>query len=233
MCRSSSTAGPRWSRLASMRGTNSAIGLTPSELVVRRVRRRRLMQCGDEVPQPLRLPGRRGQGDVGRDITVEERAHAPAPGKSMAGHALANRSRDRDREDPGELGEPAVLVLDEVGTELTARQADDEIVTEAEDRVVPSERQRRQRKVGEIGMLLGEQGPDEVVGDVDLGGGHVLRRHGISPSKRARRSGSRRGTTSRFSSSGRSRRPRSAGRSAAAAHAAGSASACAGCTRRA
>ena len=64
---------------------------------------------------------------------------------------------------------------------LTARQPDDKFVAEAEDRVVPSERQRRQRKVGEIGMLLGEQRPDEIVRDVDLGGGHVLRRHGISP----------------------------------------------------
>ena len=71
-----------------------------------------------------------------------------------------------------------MLVLDEVGTELAPRQPDDEIVAEAEERVVPAERQRCQRESGEIGMLLGEQGPHEIVGDVDLGGGHVLRRHG-------------------------------------------------------
>ena len=207
--------------------------LAATELVDRCVRRRRPVQRGDELPQTLGVARRVDETHVGRHVALEERAHAPEPREPAARNARAHRRRDRDRQGAGELGEPAVLVLDEVGAELPARQPHDEFVTEAEDRVVPPEGQRRQRQIGEIGMLFGEQRPDEIVGDLDLGGGHVLRRHGISPSKPARRSGSRRGTTRGSAAGRRSRTPRSACRSAAASRAAGCASGCAGCTRRA
>ncbi len=192
------------------------------------------MQRGDELPQALRVPSRCGEADVGRDLAVEERAHAPAPREPAV---------------------PARPIRTGAGIGIgSVRASSGSQRCSCSTRLAPSWRRgsrttrsspRRkialshpnasgvQRESGQIGVLLGEQGPDEIVGDVDLGGGHVLRRHGISPSKRARRSGSRRGTTRGSAAARRSRRPRSACRSAAASRAAGSASACAGCTRRA
>ena len=61
---------------------------------------------------------------------------------------------------------------------MTPRQADGELGTESEDGVVPTVGHQGERQRGEIRVLVGEQATDEAVIDVDLGGRHVLRRHG-------------------------------------------------------
>jgi hypothetical protein len=73
-----------------------------------------------------------------------------------------------------------MFVRHEIGTKLTTRHAHHEVVAEAMDRVVPTVGDRRQGQRGEIGELFSEECSDEVDRDLDLGGGHVLHRHGIT-----------------------------------------------------
>lgn len=76
-----------------------------------------------------------------------------------------------------------MLVGDEVGAELASRHANRQrsviASVETEDDVVPTVRNEHEGTIGEVGVLLGEEPTNEVFGDVDLGGRHVLRRHQI------------------------------------------------------
>ena len=195
-------------------------------------------RCKAATNSPSRLASTRriGQRDVGRHVALEPRADAPRPRIAGAGPAGVHRRRDRDRQPARQLGEPAMLVLDEVGAELAPRHPHEQVVAEPEDRVVPTVGDEASAAASaRCGELLVEERADEVDGDVDLGGGHVLRRHGISLREGDGDLGLVVGVERRRGSTAgrRSRRPRSACRSAAASRAAGCASGCAGCTRRA
>ena len=85
-----------------------------------------------------------------------------------------------------------------------------------------------ERTPGEVGVLLGEEPTDEIVGDVELGGGHVLRRHQIDVTRSV---GFELGEVQQALIVGEDL-DRLLVRQAHA-RAAGSASGCAGCTRRA
>src|SRR5215469_3982949 len=57
------------------------------------------------------------------------------------------------------------------------RQPREQVRADRADHVVPPVRQHAQRQAGEIRVLLGQQLPDELSGDIDLRGGHTMNGH--------------------------------------------------------
>jgi hypothetical protein len=70
--------------------------------------------------------------------------------------------------------EPALFVPGEVDGGGAAGEADDEVVAEAEQVVVPAVGEQGERSVGKVGVLIGEEGVDEVRANVELSGGHAV-----------------------------------------------------------
>ena len=162
------------------RGT-AAIG------IVRRIGRSGSVQGSEERAESPGFPARIIETNVGSNVTVEPGADAPLPRVPVVRLAEAHRSRNRYGEAEREFRQPSMLVGDEIGPEPAARHADRErrVVTslEAEDRVVPTVRDRHEPTCGQVGMLLGEELSDEVLGDIDLGGRHVLHHHQIDATR--------------------------------------------------
>ncbi len=61
-----------------------------------------------------------------------------------------------------------MLVLDQRRRDLPARQAHREVVAEAEEHVVPARRDRDERQLREIPMLIGEERAHPRLVDIDL-----------------------------------------------------------------
>ena len=146
-------------------------------------------RLGQRAPLPRRHLGRRRPG--------HPPAHAPRPRVAERRGAAAHGHRDGDRQAGAELGEPALLVHDEVGRRRAARQAHREVVAEPVDDVVPAAGDQAQRQRGQVRVLGGEEPADQPGVDGDLGGGLVG--HWVLPLCVCGRAGGRAGDNRRLS----------------------------------
>jgi hypothetical protein len=76
---------------------------------------------------------------------------------------------------PGNYRQPALLVEQDRGGDLAPRQPGDQLIADPEHRVVPAVGHELDRQAGQIGVLPGEQPPDQVRRHVHVGGGHRIR----------------------------------------------------------
>ena len=145
--------------------------------VHRCVRRRGRVQRGEERAELLGRRERVGGRGARCDLTGQPRRHAPRPGIAESGSTRPDRYGDRKREPWRQVGQPPLLMHDELGAHLSARESDHERVAEPEQDVVPSRRVLDELEVGEVAMLRFEQSANELRVDLDLGRGHVPERH--------------------------------------------------------
>ena len=92
------------------------------------------------------------------------------------------RIRDGQGQPRGELGQPALLVLDELRAECAPRQPRDEPIPDPVELVVPAVREERYGQAREVGVLIGEQPPHQIRRHLNLGGRHPV--HWLSGPRR-------------------------------------------------
>src|SRR6516164_9202553 len=167
---------------------------TAAERIDRCIRWSRDVQRREELAE---RDGGRGQVIGGRqrgDLAREEGHHAPVPRVTAGGPADPDRRGDRQRKPGSEHGQPALLMHHQFGGKGAPRQPREQVRADRADHVVPPIRQHPQRQAGEIRVLLGQQLPDELNGDIDFRGGHAVNGHhmtirGLANDPRTRRSG--------------------------------------------
>ena len=115
-------------------------------------------------------------------------AHAPRPGITGTRATDMDRRGDRQREQRCELGQPTLLALDERRGRQAARESHREVGAEPVHHVVPTDDRIGQRERRELGMLLGEEAPDQRLVDDDVGRRHRIGSQGalVSTARRAR-----------------------------------------------
>ena len=172
--RGPSTASPRGSSAPAWRGPpgqrDAAVRVGGSVGRAGRARR-------PGTPRAARRLARGPSAATQRRRAGEPGAHRSTATGSRTRPAEPHRRRDRQREAGRQLRQPALLVLHERHGQRPAGEAHHQVVAEPEQHVVPPVGHELQRPVGEVGVLLGEQGAHERVVDLHLGGGHVLGRH--------------------------------------------------------
>jgi hypothetical protein len=114
-------------------------------------------------------------------VTLTGGWHEPTTGlgtsilrKQSGGLAEALRDGNRQREARGEGGQPGVLLAQQLVRVLRRPgQPDDEVVAEPPELVVPAPRAEPHRVIGQVGVLIAQQTPHQLRGDLHLGMRHA------------------------------------------------------------
>ncbi len=97
--------------------------------------------------------------------------------KAVGGLTEALRDRHLEGQRRGEYGEPGVLLAQQhVHGTRRPGQAHGQVVTEAPELVVPAARAEPQGAIGQVGVLVAQQLPNQFRRDLDLGVGHAAQR---------------------------------------------------------
>ncbi|KQX77729.1 hypothetical protein ASD26_16030 [Streptomyces sp. Root1319] len=131
------------------------------------------VEGGQEVGQgDGRLRGTGGGGAVG-GLARYPGGDDPGPRKPCGRLAEALRDGDRQGKVRGEGGQPGVFLAQQlVRGPGGPGQPDGEVVAEPPHLVVPATCAEFHRPVRQVGVLLAQQVPDQVLGDLRLGGRH-------------------------------------------------------------
>lgn len=132
------------------------------------------MQSRQEGGQGVGSLGRaRGGGAVGK-LARHPGGDDPGPREPLGGLAEALWDGDRQWKVRGEGGQPGVFLAQQLVRGLCRPgQPDGEVVAEPPQLVVPTTRAELQGLIGQVGVLVAQQVPDQLRGDLDLGVGHT------------------------------------------------------------
>lgn len=115
-------------------------------------------------------PGRLVRGRcsyIGR-LSFDPGHNAPVPRISAAGHADTERGRNRNWNSIGDGRQPFLLVSNELSSDSTAREPNDQVHSKPKDSVGPTAVDGRDVKLGKFGMLGLNQYADQIFIDLDF-----------------------------------------------------------------
>src|SRR4029077_18818084 len=121
---------------------------------------------------------RRVEGTGGsRGHARQVRHHAPGVRVAAGGCPGPFRIRDGQGQPGGELGQPALFVLDDLRAQSAAGQPRPRAVPDPVQLVVPAVREELHGQAREVRVLISEQPPHQIRLHVDLGGWHPVHSH--------------------------------------------------------
>ncbi len=117
------------------------------------------MQCAEEPADGGRGSGRVEGAGLRRGHARQVGHYAPGIRVTAAGYPGPFRIRDGQGQPRGQLGQPALLVGDDLRAEGAARQPRHQLIPDPVQLVVPAVREELHGQPREIGVLIGEQPP--------------------------------------------------------------------------